>query len=70
MKEIFDIYQNRFSDLRKAYEFNITDIKNTRSERAWSTFDFIEEIPIVGWFYKIIKFPRNNAMLKDHLNSL
>ena len=69
MDQIFQLYQNRFEDLKTAYQFNITDVKGRR-ERAWSDFDFIGDIPLVGWFYKIIRSPRDNAMLKEHLHQL
>ena len=69
MDQIFQLYQNRFEDLKTAYQFNITDVKG-RQKRAWSDFDFIGDIPLVGWFYKIIRSPRDNAMLKEHLHQL
>ena len=35
MEQIFSIYQDRFEDLKTAYEVNITEIKDKRSKRAW-----------------------------------
>ena len=70
MEQIFSIYQDRFEDLKTAYEVSITEIKDKRSKRAWSNFDLLKEIPVVGLFYKVIKSPPDNAMLKDHLHSL
>ena len=69
MKEVFQIYHDRFADLKTAYEFNITDVKR-RSKRSWETFDFMEKIHVVGWLYKVIKSPRDNKMLKEHLHAL
>ena len=53
MNEVFQIYHDRFADLKTAYEFNITDV-NRRSKRCWETFDFMEKTPVVGWLYKVI----------------
>ena len=57
LQQITQLYKDRFTDLQAAYQFNLTAEKISRTKRAWSDFDFLEDIPLVGYLYRIIRSP-------------
>ena len=69
-------YVQKFADLSLAYGLQIDSLglsnETTRGKRfiSWNNFDFIEEIPVLGWFYQIVKQPHENKKLKNHILSL
>ena len=72
-------YQSKFEDLTLAYglqlhggsQSNTTTSPNDRYKRfSWDTFDFLEDIPVLGHVYQIIKSPHENKKLKRHVLQL
>jgi hypothetical protein len=66
---LLDRYIQKYSDVKKGYDVNIATArpKTNVRKRAWSDFDFLEDIPIIGHFYEILKSPSENRKLKEHL---
>ena len=69
-KESVDHLLQKFEDVKKAYDLNLTTVYQQQNKRSWSALDFLEDIPIVGHLYGILKSPSDNRKLKEHLHSL
>ena len=70
-------HTERFRDLKSAFDIawkvtvDKTNSSNHRQKRfGWSDFDFIEEIPVVNYFYQILKSPSDNKKVREHVNKL
>ena len=64
-------YLKRFKDLKAAYDLNLTEISQHRRRRdIWESLDFVEDIPLVGHFFAILRSPVDNRKVKEHLLDL
>ena len=65
-------YVQKYHDVRKGYDLNLTTAQPDPDtvKRAWSDFDFLEKIPIIGHFYEILKSPSENRKLKEHMHDI
>jgi hypothetical protein len=63
----------QFNDVKRAYDLTEDGVKlkeGQRHRRGWDTFDFLEDIPVIGHFYEILKSPTENKKLKEHVYKL
>ncbi|KAL5253529.1 hypothetical protein ACHWQZ_G013640 [Mnemiopsis leidyi] len=65
-------YLQKYLDVRAAYDLYLPKNQDppNRKRRAWSDFDFLEKIPVIGHFYEILKSPSENRKMKQHLSAL
>ena len=63
----------QFLDVKNAYSLDVHKIKNetsAKNKRSWDAFEFISDIPVLGYFYDILKGPAENKKIKAHLQLL
>lgn len=72
---IENAHVRRFEDLKSAFDIawdtasSTTEPHGNRRQKrlGWSDFDFLEEIPVVNWFYQLLKSPSDNKKVRQHI---
>lgn len=70
-----NLHLQRFQDIKSSYSLNVTKLQISANERkrrglSWEDFDPLEEVPVVGYFYQLLKSPSENKKIKSHLMGL
>ena len=63
-------YKQRFIDIKTAYSLNVTNTTQANLRPRRNIDGFLESIPLIGHFYKILKSPWENEKIKEHLRQL
>ena len=70
---LVEMHMQKFEDIKFSYDLNVTSdriVSRRKRGLSWEAFDPLGEVPVIGYFYQLLKAPSENKRIKEHLGSL